>query len=204
MAYSAADKERDTRILDLVEKRYNYELQRLKDLDSKAHNLIGYVSGITTLILAIGAFKFLDNLLAQGYSALYFIGIIALISSLISSLIAMVVRKFQLRPNYDDIKYFFISSKTTEMSVIRNTINEMNDASHKNHMINNQKGLCILIGNLLLIIGIVFLLSYTLVYTYEKSIESNDANKSNKKIISTFLDSLINYDVYKILYFLMH
>jgi uncharacterized membrane protein HdeD (DUF308 family) len=168
MSYSNEDKERDLKILDFVEKRYNFELQRLRDLDTKASNLIGYVSVITTLILGIGAFGFLSNLSEKSYSIIYFVGIFALVSSITVSLVSMMARRYEFRPTFDDIQGFFLSSKTTSVNVIRETIDEMNNASLQNFKINNQKGICLLIGNLLLIVGIIFLLSYAIVFTYEK------------------------------------
>lgn len=46
--YPQNQKDNDKLLFDFAEKRYNYELQRIKDLDSKVGNLIGYV-GIVTL-----------------------------------------------------------------------------------------------------------------------------------------------------------
>jgi hypothetical protein len=168
VTYPQKDKERDLRLLDLAEKRYNSEIQRLKDLDGKAHNLIGYVSVITTLILGIGAFQFLNtNLLEKEYSILYFAGILALVSSITSSLIGMLVRSYHFRPNVGDINYFFNNSDVEEYVIIRDTASKMNDAARKNFSINNQKGFAILISNTLLMIGIILLLSYTMTFTYE-------------------------------------
>lgn len=48
--------------LDLVQKRYDHEWDRARDLDGKAGHLLGYVTIITGLILGLGAFSIVERL----------------------------------------------------------------------------------------------------------------------------------------------
>jgi hypothetical protein len=86
------------KLFDYVQKRYDLELQGIKDLDSKAGNLIGYVGIVTSLILGLGTFGLLSNITRIDYFILYFGGVIAFSLSIISSLLATKIRTFQFRP----------------------------------------------------------------------------------------------------------
>lgn len=62
--------------LDLVQKRYDHEWDRARDLDGKAGHLLGYVTIITGLILGLGAFSIVERLFIP-----YFAGIASLLFS---------------------------------------------------------------------------------------------------------------------------
>lgn len=71
-------------LLDIVKRRYDAELQRTKDLDTKAGNLIGYVTIVTGLIVGLGTFSILEKLSFPQYYIPYLLGVGALLFSIIT------------------------------------------------------------------------------------------------------------------------
>jgi hypothetical protein len=70
------DPQRDILIFELIKGRPDNEWRRINDLDSKANNLVGFVSVVISLLLGATAFKLSSALKCNiDLSILYFIGI---------------------------------------------------------------------------------------------------------------------------------
>ena len=182
-SYTQNEKENENKLFDLAEKRYNFELQRIKDLDSKAGNLVGYVGIVTSLIIGLGTFNLLGKLSTPGYYALYFGGIIALASSIFFSVWAIKVRKFRFNPQRSDIMHFYNNPSIEYRILLRTNIFEMSKAFYENWETNNKKGMWILISLICFIAGILLLLSYAGVYTYDHEILNSSRIQNTTKIV---------------------
>ncbi len=51
------DPQRDVLIFELIKRRLDNEWRRINDLDSKANNLVGFVSVVISLLLGAGNFR---------------------------------------------------------------------------------------------------------------------------------------------------
>jgi hypothetical protein len=72
---SEDEKDKHDIVFDLMQKRFDYEMQRISDLDDKAGNLIGYTTIVTGLIVGLGTFDILDKLSRPEFYIPYFGGI---------------------------------------------------------------------------------------------------------------------------------
>lgn len=95
-------KERDLMIFDLVKRRYDSEWQRINNLDSKANNLIGFISVIVTLLLGAGTLQ-VQQFLSNSNKWLFVTGIGFLVASLCASLWAFKVRRWKIVPHVDTL-----------------------------------------------------------------------------------------------------
>src|SRR5688572_27343959 len=104
------DEKRDELIFDLIKRRYDSELTRLAALDSKAGGLIGFVSIVIGLLVAVGTIELPGQLSRFEYSLLYFAGTGFMLLSIILSLYAIKIRKWNFAPNVFALgrKYFDI------------------------------------------------------------------------------------------------
>jgi Matrixin len=182
--YTQNEKDNENKLLELAEKRYDYELQRSKDLDSKAGNLIGYVGIVTSLIIGLGTFDLVGRLSTTLYYVLYFGGITALAASIFFSVWAIKVRKFTYKPSQAEIKYFYERPSTPFRILLRINIEGMTKASGNNWQVNNSKAIWILISLICFIAGIILLLSYAGVYTYEHGISTSTGDRNATRVVS--------------------
>jgi hypothetical protein len=116
--YLNIENKKEELLLDLVRKRYDLELQASRDLDSKAGNLIGYITIVTALIVGLGTFSILDKLSEPKYFIPYFVGIAALLFSIIISLFAIKTRKFYSSPAITDLSDYYNDINMNYKSVI--------------------------------------------------------------------------------------
>ncbi len=95
-------KERDLMIFDLVKRRYDSEWQRINNLDSKANNLIGFISVIVTLLLGAGTLQ-VQQLLSNSNKWIYITGIVFLLASIGAALWAFQIRRWKIVPHVDTL-----------------------------------------------------------------------------------------------------
>jgi hypothetical protein len=177
---TTATKEIQNKLFDTVQKRYEFELQRSKDLDTKGGNLIGYVSVVTGLILGLGTFGLLGKLTEMKYFALYFGGVAALAASIGFALYAAKATKFEFRPDYDVVKDYLSAPSGRILNYcqfIRELTQDMTLAFTANSVTNDNKGNRILVSWLCLIVGIILLFSYVVAFSLEHEIISDPGPK---------------------------
>lgn len=187
-SYTQSEKDTENKLFELAEKRYTSEIERQKDLDNKAGNLIGYVGIVTSLTVGLGTFELFGNLTTIQYYALYIGGIVALGASVFFSLLTARVKNFRFSPTYGDIMYFYENPTIEYRTLLRTMISEMSIAFKENFLINNSKGTFLLIAWLAFMAGIVLLLSYAIVFTYEHEI----SNSTKEQLIPGSISSLDN------------
>jgi hypothetical protein len=89
----------DELVFNLIAKQYDNQVQRRRDLDSKAGSLIGYVTIVTGLLIGLGTFSILGSLSKPQFYLPYFMGIASLIASIVFSLLAVIIRKWTAVPD---------------------------------------------------------------------------------------------------------
>jgi hypothetical protein len=157
------DQKRYELILDLVKRRYDSELARTKDLDSKAGSLIGFVSVVVGLLVGLGTIDLLSKLVKLEYSIPYFLGIGILLLSIVISLFSIKVRKWPFVPSVVPLtnKYFSIPYKLA----IKRIAKTMAWAVTVMELKNNGKARLINWSWYLLILGLSFVLLFVIVTT---------------------------------------
>jgi hypothetical protein len=132
-------KERDELIFDLIKRRYDGEIQRWDGLDSKAGNLIGFFSIVTSLTLAAGSFN-LQGVLSDAYILTgFFAGIGMLLISIVFSLLCFRVRETIFIPNTDELLSKYGHGTVTYRETLRIMCGEMSDAVVILENVNNDK-----------------------------------------------------------------
>ena len=111
-------------IFELIKRRYDSEWNRVKDLESKANNLIGFVSIIVGLLLGSGTFKLSAALLYSLVSIPYFLGVGILLVSIEFALGAVRVRRYGALPDVRDLldKYALEPYNKTLLTILGNTM----------------------------------------------------------------------------------
>jgi hypothetical protein len=133
------DEKKEETLFDLVKRRYDSEWERLKGLDDKAGNLIGYVSIVTGLLLGLGIFEIVDKLTKPVYYLSYFGGIILLLSSIILSMIAIKVREWSIAPKIDTVQSMLKDEDYNNGTVLREGIEQMGNIVKENEDAINKK-----------------------------------------------------------------
>jgi hypothetical protein len=167
----------DEKLYEFAEKRYNFEMQRAKDLDGKAGNIIGYVSIITALTLGLGTIEIIEKVTRVELFYLFFGGVLALVVSIISSLFVVKVRRFQIRPNYENLEFFFNQLQPDYLTLLRNNASDLIKAFKENFKVNESKAFRLLLSWIFLIIGIALLLLFTTIFTFETKIFPTEKNQ---------------------------
>lgn len=150
-------------------------MQSAKDLDGKAGNLIGYVTIVTGLIIGLGTFSILEKLSQPQYYVPYFIGIAALLASIIISLLAIRIRSWYSTPVIEDLEDYLKDNNMDYKSVVIQVALPMIYALKQNFTINQCKARLIYWSWMCLVIGIALLVIYagifiyTSIYTPEKT-----------------------------------
>jgi Na+/phosphate symporter len=151
---------RDELIFDLVKRRLDGESTRLSNLDSKATNLIGFISVVVGLLLGGSAFA-PAGISNQALSVPYFVGISLLITSIILALLATKVMKWIAIPDVEYLRQEY--TKLAYGEVLRRNAGEMINAVMDAEKKNNKKAQLIgwswycLVGGLIIVLAsIVF------------------------------------------------
>jgi hypothetical protein len=118
---------RDELIFQLIKGMYDFQLQRMNSLDSKAGNLVGFVSIIVGLLIGLAGFELLNKLTEPGYYWIYFAGIVLLLASIVFSLVALKLRKLEFFPNVKSLSLYSSVSYRYFMKVNGNTLVDVID-----------------------------------------------------------------------------
>jgi hypothetical protein len=168
------DKRKDEIIFELVRKEYESQLQRRKDMDSKAGSLIGYVTVVTGIIIGLGTFSILEKLSKPEYYIPYFAGISLLLSSIVISLIATRVTSWGIAPDVKKIEEAMKEHVFTYRSIIRRVAIDMVDAVINNHEQNQNKARWIVRSWYCLIAGLILIVIYAAIFTISGNVKETE------------------------------
>ena len=132
-------KEKNKLIFESVVRRYEQELERTDDLDSKASNIIGFIGVLAGIVSGFGAFtlKFPTNTAEIIVLSLFIASLVFLFSSFIIGLKAYFPKRFTVIPD----PYFLIGKyeNTKQEQIIRNLSDNYAVAVEDNMMANDGK-----------------------------------------------------------------
>jgi len=168
MASCSDDTKRDDLIFDLIKRRYDSEVQRINDLDGKAHNMTGYVSIVISLLIGTGTLGVFGKLSVSMYYIPYFVGIILLVVSFLFSLSAIAIRTYNFVPkpqflidNYLARKSRFVTRKV--MSTMSSAVSEIAEK-------NEDKALKITLCWGFLIAGLVAIMVFSIILALSNNV----------------------------------
>jgi hypothetical protein len=155
------DTKRDDLILNLTMKRYDTELQRISDLDSKANNMTGYVSIVISLLVGTGTFGVLGKLSISTYYVPYFIGLVLLAVSFLFALSAIAIRKYEFVPKPETLidEYLTEKSRVVTRKVLATIVAAVTEIREKNE----DKALKIRFSWGFLIAGLIGIIMFTFI-----------------------------------------
>jgi hypothetical protein len=152
-------------LFDLVKRRYDSEWDRIRDLDDKAGNLIGYVTIVTGLLIGLGTFDILDKLSKPEYYVPYFGGIFLLILSVVFSLLALKVSKWSASPDIDTIQSMLKDSEYEYTTILRQGIIRIGEVVLEIEKKNDRKANIIGLSWYCLIAGLIGTFVYVIIFT---------------------------------------
>jgi hypothetical protein len=168
------DAKRDVLIFELIKRRLDNEWRRINDLDSKANNLVGFVSVVISLLLGAATFKLSSELICKmNLSILYFLGIGILLICIILALTGSKVRKWSDVPNVQYLIRNYTSLPYTE--VLKRNAGEMANAVMQIEKQNNHKARLVKWSWYLLIIGLATVLLFMIIFTISGSTPCNNS-----------------------------
>ncbi|MCL2135119.1 MAG: hypothetical protein FWH37_06155 [Candidatus Bathyarchaeota archaeon] len=151
------EKERDRLIYDIIVKRYEQELQRTSNLDSKAYNIIGISGILSALIVAV-----LGYLYKSYYVLLFLVPFsLLIISAMLLCLFAYRVKSYEAIDPCEFIKSYSEKQFNTVLRTYTGTVAEITIRNHDRHekkakMINYAIFLIVLAIALFFVITVVF------------------------------------------------
>jgi hypothetical protein len=157
------DLKRDMLLFDLIKRRYDSVWDRITNLDSKANNLMGFVSVVIGLLLGpitLSLSKLLSYLLL---SVLYFSGIGLLLISIGIALYALKIKRWDAVPDVQTLLDKYTSTSYYE-ALIANR-DTMADAVLKMEKQTNSKAKFIGLSWYLLIAGLVGIFMFIVLLT---------------------------------------
>lgn len=157
------DTKRDELIFDLIKRRYDSELNRLTALDGKAGNIIGFVSVVIGLLVGVGMLEVPGKLSKLEYFIVYLIGIGFILLSIILSLYALRIRRWNFVPNVLTLrrKYFDVPYRLA----LRKNATTMAQATENIEKENNSKARAIQKGWFFLIGGLTIIFMFLIIST---------------------------------------
>lgn len=167
---SDPEEAKEETVLELVQRRYDEELERAAAIDGKAANLIGYVSVITGLIIGLGTLDLLDKTLTIGQSLAYYLGLAFLVGSSISALLATSVRTWKFSPEVDwALKWITRPDLSSDKGFDRRTVligaaTSIGNSAKENFKQNQKKAFWLKVAWMLLVVGIVILIVFLAIY----------------------------------------
>jgi hypothetical protein len=128
---------RNSLLLDLVKSRYDDEVQRIRDLDSKANNMTGYVSIVISLFIGAGTFGVLGGLPSFTYYIIpYLIGLLLLTVSFLFALSAIAIRRYKFVPRPETLirNYLNKSPRIITLTMLANLSDAVTQISEMNEV----------------------------------------------------------------------
>jgi hypothetical protein len=170
---SLDDSKRDLLIFELIKRRLDNEWRRINDLDSKANNLVGFVSVVISLLLGAATFKLSSTLVCKtNLSILYFLGISILLTSIIFALTGSKVRRWSDVP---DVQYLIENYTNLPYDdVLKRNAGEMANAVVQIEKQNNHKARLIKWSWYMLIIGLATVLLFMVIFTSIGAVACNN------------------------------
>jgi hypothetical protein len=172
-------------LVDITKGRYAAEMERTRDLDGKAGNLIGYVSIVTGLIVGLGTFSILEKLSSPQYYIPYLIGIGGLLVSIILSLLAVKITSTWLySPGIADLKRYYQDGQADYTALSDEVVPALIHALEQNFNSNNSKATKVMISWIFLVIGIGSLVIYGAIFALTTS-------KTNNLLVTVLVEDAI-------------
>ena len=148
---------------------------------------------MTGLLIGLGTFDLFGKLSKPEYFIPYFGGISSLIFSMVASLIAVRIIKYNIEPKIQDLERFFDnldSEYFKYVTIIRQSIRPFIDAIIDIKKINNRKVTWITASWIALVIGLVLIIIYTAIFVttnYKQDSESKtEITPSAQTILKLF------------------
>jgi hypothetical protein len=154
---------REDLFFELAKRRYNEELERRRELDSKTGNLISHVTIITGVIIGLGTFSIAANISDLRQSIPYYSGISLLLGSIISSLTIAKARPYESTPSIDGLRELKADKERNNSAIIEALTEEMFDVVKINKRENDIKASRMNKSWWLLVAGLILLVGYTVV-----------------------------------------
>ncbi len=156
------DESGDVLILTLIQRRLDGEWQRHRDLDTKANNMIGFISVAVSLLLGTGTISFINIGILDPYKAsFFFVGTGLLIGSIILGLLAYKIRKL---PEVPDVQHFIDKYKgEPHLTIVRAITLAMAEAVKQMKGKLDSKANFIDVGWYLLIAGLILVFIFVII-----------------------------------------
>ncbi len=153
----------DAFLYELLKGNYDNQTERRRDLDGKASSLMGYVSIITGITIALGTKSFHDALTMPQFYITYFGGIASLLISVITALIASRIMVWSMVPNIANL-YGESLNGLSKLAMTNRRISELWKAVIINHKNNEDKGQWIMVSWIFLVAGLILLATFLSIY----------------------------------------
>lgn len=164
---------------DLLKRRYDDEMGRIKDLDGKAGSQIGFISIVLSIVIGLGTLQLFDKLSKPQFYLPYFIGIGLLLLSFLFSLCAIMIAKWPVVPAVEAIlREGFYSHPITSRNLVRRISEAMADAIKEIEIKNDGKAFKILIGWWLLIAGLISIVLFAIIFMTSSGGEGSNIIKN--------------------------
>jgi hypothetical protein len=154
------DDAKDEFVYDLLKGRHDAQIERRQELDSKASNLMGYVTIVTGLTITLGTLSLSNMLQLPQLYIPYFIGIGSLLTSVIMALIASRVMDWVVVPDITKLKEEHSDKRYEKITIISQRIGEMWKSVESNHDKNQYKAKWIMYSWCFLVAGLIILVIF--------------------------------------------
>jgi hypothetical protein len=124
---------------NLASTRYKHEVERRGALDTKASSMIGYVTIVTGIMVGVGSFNIISALDTGLRYLSYFLGIGALVVSILASMLALRIRDWITVPEEPWLETIWDDPTNDYRDVLKGVGTKMLRASHENGRTNDKK-----------------------------------------------------------------
>ena len=154
---------KDTFVYDTLVKRFEHHIEIRESLDNKANNMIGYITIIIGLLIGLGAFDLFTKTTEFKLSYYFYIsGIIALLLSIILSLLCVKISKYMIYTKLEELEADWENPRQNSMQVRISLIRKL-FASINIVMDGNKRKVKLLLGCWIsLVAGIILLMVFLL------------------------------------------
>jgi hypothetical protein len=171
--------DRNDMILEFIKRRYDGEMEKITSSDSKASNLIGFVSVVIGLVVGGGAFK-ISVIAAQIYLwPFYFGGVVLLLLSIFFGLRSFIIRNWKVAPEVQALLDILMDTTTpyTEQQygiILKASAKAMVEATTHTELKNKAKADYIYSSWRFLIIGLVLMGIFLAIFAFSGAAVQND------------------------------